>query len=195
MNDSGMRFNHFKEIFSLISNIFVTIGVMVAIFAMIVAYMQYQQIKQLDKKRFAIEAINTTNETQFIKAYTRLKTIANNFKFKTYNKELLKEIYNNSNYVKNKNFVIDDINLVLITYNNISMLYFNNLANQGILETGIYAEIREFSKILGRVSTVINKEFQNPKFEALLNELIKKDWFPQEKLARKIYEPKYSDYL
>jgi len=199
----------FKKQIGIIANLSIIFGVFVTIFAGFMAWKQYDLAKIQNQKRIeiedireqkkaAIEVIREENNPRFIKAYTRIKTIyawieGENFDEKNFI-QILSQLYPEKKYPENFNFVVDDINLTIVHYTNVAMLYFNKIADSELLYGSIYQDLRTFSKILDKISKKIKINTNNYYFELLLNDFITRDW-SQEKLLRKNNQDKYTIYL
>jgi len=198
-----MSLNDNEKIFSIAGNIAVIIGVIVAIVAGIVAYLQYQQNERKlildtieERKRVAIETLRGVENILFIKAYTRLKTIyVEKVKSDTFCKEkVLCRIYDGNQYINNCDALVDDINLVLVSYNYIAMLYKNDMVDKNIIYSTIYQDLRVFAKIMEYISCGFQISMNIHYFDLMLEDFIKLDW-ASEKDYRINEEEKYIEYL
>lgn len=154
-----------RKITSLIANLTIIIGI-------IFAGIQLWQTKDINRKQVAIEAVSKTKTDDFLKAYARLKTI---YKIDNINMQMVIQRVYNDDYIQSKILMIDDINYIMNTYNNIAILYLNEIADKDIIKSSIYSEMREFSNILENIldkSAYPNGYRKN--FDMLLESLEKK---------------------
>jgi hypothetical protein len=117
---------------SLLANL-ATIAGIVGLF---IALFQFQQSKKSEKTQNAINAISQTRSSDFLKAYARLKTA------------------HNSNSVKAEDTasLIDDLNFVVNTYDNIALQYINNIADRCVLAIAINSGIKEILPVCDKMS-------------------------------------------
>lgn len=122
-NSDETWFHKFERFASIGANIVVILGIFFALYQII-------QSNDAEKRRIAIESIGTTRTTEFVKALARLKT--------TYN---LKNI-------ENQKIFIDDLNYLISIYDNIAMLYINDIADKAIIKEAIASNINDIYNIL-----------------------------------------------
>jgi len=199
----------FEKHIEVISKLAIIIGVLVAIFGGYMTWQQYklarlqnQQRIEIDdireQKKVAIAAIKEENNPEFIRAYTRLKTIHSLIKENNFNEknliQLLNQLYSRTNYLENSNFVIDDINLLMVHYTNVAMLHFNDIADSKLLYDTTYQDLRTLFEILDQISKKMKINISNSYFKLLVKDFIERDW-SQEKIHRKNNQDKYIKYL
>lgn len=116
-------FTKIERMISILAKFAVIIGIIFAFFQII-------QSNRIERRSIAIETVKQTRSKEFIKAYTRLKT--------AYKSKQIKDQYS----------LIDDINYIMIIYDNIANLYINNLADKCIIKKSVYFAVRDFTPIL-----------------------------------------------
>ena len=116
-----------ERLLSMTANVVVIAGIFIAVF-------QLYQARVSEKAQNAINAINQTRSSDFLRAYARLKTA-----------------YNSKN-VGDAASLIDDLNYVMNTYDHIALLYMNNLANRCVIKNATYLAITEISPICDSMS-------------------------------------------
>lgn len=122
-NDHNNWFAKVRNWISVITNIAVIAGI-------IFAYVQIKQANRTEKRRIAIEAVSLTRTAEFLKAYSILKTAYNTKK------------------VEDKNQLIDKLNYVMNVYDNIAILFINDLGDKCIIKNAVYPGVTEFYAIL-----------------------------------------------
>jgi hypothetical protein len=90
--------------------------------------------KESEKRQNAINAISTTRSSEFLKAYARVKTAYNSRK------------------TEDAASLIDDLNYVMNVYDNIALLYINNLADRCTIKNSTYPAIKEVQSIADAMS-------------------------------------------
>ncbi len=113
-------FETVERLISIASNIAVIAGI-------VFAFIQVDQSNQSEKRLVAIEAIRQTRTDDFIKSYTRVKSA---FQLKV--------------NIAQDNSLIDDINFIKNTYDNIAILYLNDLGDKNIIREAIYLGVKDF---------------------------------------------------
>ena len=147
------RVDQAEKITSIIANILIILG-------LIFALVQIIQVGRIEKRRIAIEAIEKIRTPEYIKAVARLKTITNFVKKEgikpipislTQDRERLETILNSIEIegIELTNILlIDDINYILNTYDNLAILYINDLVDKQIIENNVCENILEISDTL-----------------------------------------------
>lgn len=120
-------FKKIEKLISILANVAVICGI---IFALV----QITQANKSEKRRISIDAVSQTRSNDFLKAYARLKTAYT------------------SQEVKDHTSLIDDLNFVINVYDNIAILYINDLADKSIIKANIYPTAKELSSILDAMS-------------------------------------------
>lgn len=126
-----------EKLISILANIAVICGI---IFVLI----QITQANEFEKRRIAIDAVSKTRSNDFLKAFARFKTACS------------------SQEVKDHTIFIDDLNFIINVYDNIAILYINDLADRAIIKANIYLAAKELSSILNTLTypKVNNKNFK-----------------------------------
>lgn len=106
----------------------------VVIVGIIFAFVQFQHVKQSEKTQNAINAISQLRSSDFLKAYTRLKTASA------------------SKQTLDSTAVIDDLNFVMNVYDNVALLYVNDLADRCVIKNGTFVAVKEVSAICDSLS-------------------------------------------
>ena len=167
---NGMPAPKLKDWTQVIADIAVSIGVIVAIIAGIIAYNQFKQAERLERRKVAIEAIKQAKGIDFLRAYVRLKTIYYAIEKNGFNENYIIDLYGKPDYRESCNLIVDDINIILSSYDYISMLYFNRLADRKIISSGIYYEdLAFFSKILDTLSEKMKLKVNRDNFDRFFN--------------------------
>ena len=122
------RFEKVATLMSIAANVTVVAGIIFAGF-------QFSHTKHSEKLQTAINAVNQTRSSDFLKAYTRLKTAS---------LEGIQPPYPIP--------LIDDLNYVMNTYDNISLLYLSDLADRCVVRDGTHAATKEMSSIADSLS-------------------------------------------
>jgi hypothetical protein len=112
---------------AMAANVFVIVGIVLAVVSIFMT-------RQSERRQTAINAINTTRSNEFLKAYARLKTVYN------------------SHQTADSVAMIDDLNYVMNTYDNIALLYSNHLADRCLLKDSTYPAVKEILAISDELS-------------------------------------------
>jgi len=163
------------ECIKIIVDLAVIVGIIVAIVSIC-------NTNKLDKKQTAISAIKYRIKDQyFIKSLVRIATVSKALEVDKVN-QTLKIIYqkdHESNLVQ----LTDDVYYILSTYDYISILYFNKLAEEKILMDGIYKEMRSLSKNFYYISKLVPSiKSKRKRFDKLLHQA---DWKNEKELRNK----------
>jgi len=96
------------------------------------ALIQVTESKRSERRRVAIDAVNSTRSTEFIKAYTRIKV--------TYQSKKIDK--------PGKPILIDDLNYVINVYDNVAILYLYDVADRCIIKEAALPAVTELSSML-----------------------------------------------
>lgn len=121
------KISQLAEPLQMLANVFVIVGILVAVISLFMT-------RESEKRQNAINAINTTRSSEFLKAYARLKTVYT------------------SHQAGDSVTMIDDLNYVMNTYDNIAMLYSNHLADRCLIKDSTYPAIKEILAISDELS-------------------------------------------
>ena len=121
------KLNLLSKLLSMAANICVIVGI-------IIAGLSLYMTKESEKRQNAINAISTTRSSEFLKAYARVKTAYNSRK------------------TEDAASLIDDLNYVMNVYDNIALLYINNLADRCTIKNSTYPAIKEVQSIADAMS-------------------------------------------
>lgn len=113
-----------ERYFSLLANISVVIGIAFALY-------QIHQSNAFEERRTAIAAINQTRSSDFLKSYRSLKT--------AYETNQLAD--------EERDALIDSLNHVMNVYDNIAILYINDLVDRCIVNDAVYSGAKEMATI------------------------------------------------
>jgi len=114
----------FERILSILASLATAAGIFFAIY-------QIRLSNAIEKRGLAVQAIRQTRTAEFIKAFRRLKT--------AYETRQVEE--------KDKDSLIDSLNHVMNVYDDIAVLYINDIADKCIIKDSIYSSAREMSAI------------------------------------------------
>jgi hypothetical protein len=133
----------------LIEKFSVILGTFAVIGALIIAKSEFDLSKKTELKSTAIEALKEVRNIDFINSSIRLKKFIIEKKIIDSNSI---DIFNN------------DLNRVLNVYDNIAILYNNNLADKCIIKSNIYDAVSEILNLIDSIgSEKINKKMINIK--------------------------------
>ncbi|HEX8129847.1 MAG TPA: hypothetical protein VF527_12155 [Pyrinomonadaceae bacterium] len=121
------KIEQLEKTLAMTANTFVIVGIIVAVISL-------HMTSESEKRQNAITAISTTRSSDFLKAYTRLKTV------------------HQSHETQDAVSLIDDLNFVMNTYDNIALLYSNHLADRCLIKNSTYPAIKEILSISGALS-------------------------------------------
>ncbi len=116
------RLERSEKAVAMIANVFVIAGILIAV-------IQLCQSRQTERTQNAINTINLTRSSEFLKAFARLKTAVE------------------TQTVLDKVGLIDDLNFVMNTYDNMALLYINDVADRCVLKNAIHPSLREIVDI------------------------------------------------
>lgn len=119
--------NKINEYITLLMKISVIIAVILGLF-------QLNQNDRAEKRRIAIEAVRQTRTVEFIKALTRLKKGCENRK------------------IDDNQAFRDDLNFVMSVYDNIAILYLNDIVDKRIIKNAVKSGLNDFMKTLDSIS-------------------------------------------
>jgi hypothetical protein len=114
---------------SILASLAIVAGVFFAI-------SQIRLSSAIEKRRVAVEAVRQIRSAEFIKAFRRLKTV--------YQTRQVDE--------KDKDSVIDSLNHVMNVYDDIAVVYINDIADKCIIKDGVYLSAMEMSDISAALS-------------------------------------------
>lgn len=100
------------------------------------AFCQIRLSNTIEKRGVAVEAIRQTRSAEFIKAFRQLKT--------AYENKQVDE--------KDKDSLIDSLNHVMNVYDDIAVLYINDIADKCIIKDSIYSSAKQMSAINSALS-------------------------------------------
>lgn len=123
----------------------------VVIIGIILAFVQFSHMKRNEKIQNAINALNQTRSSEFLKAYTRLKTAQR------------------GRNTQDTQTLIDDLNYVMNTYDNIALLYINDLADRCVIKGGTHTATKEVSSIFEALSYPKENRNNFDRFVALMD--------------------------
>ncbi|HXI24615.1 MAG TPA: hypothetical protein VNG71_12190 [Pyrinomonadaceae bacterium] len=129
---------------SMGANVVVMVGI-------IFAYVQFRHIEHSERVQNAINAVNQVRSSDFLKAYTRLKTASASGK------------------TLDSTAVVDDLNFVMNIYDNVALLYVNDLADRCVIKNGTYAATKEVSAICDLLSYPREYRVNFDRFVAMMN--------------------------
>lgn len=115
-----------KEIFTVLANITVVIGI-------VFAYIQIKQQGELEKTRLAFDTVVQLRSPQFISAYEKI--------FAVYKTNALDKSHPEVTYTS-------ELNVVMNTFNSISLIYSNSLADKCIIKQSVSPLTEEFKPVL-----------------------------------------------
>lgn len=92
-------------------------------------YQVYHQ-ESVETRKVAIELVNSTKEQGFLEAFSRLKGVSG------------------GTAVVSKQDFVDDLNHVLAVFDNIAILYLNDLADRDIIDACIGGKLEELCEML-----------------------------------------------
>ncbi len=138
-------FKTMERLLSLMANATVVVGI-------VFAFYQIRQAELMEKRRVAIAAIGQTRTAEFLKAFRILKTVHESKRIKEEEKEAL----------------LDSLNLVMNVYDNIAIVYLNNVADRCIIKRSIQSGAQEMSNISDFIG--YNSTYRK-NFDALLNSM------------------------
>lgn len=113
-----------ERLLSILANTAVIAGIIFAFFQII-------QTNQAEKRRIAIEAIRQVRTNEFLKANDELKTAYA------------------TRHIGDEQTLLDNLNYVMNVYDNIAIMYINNLADRCVVKNSIYSGAKEFAPVLG----------------------------------------------
>jgi hypothetical protein len=116
------KIDRLEKPLAMTESVFVIVGI-------ILVFVSLYMTDKSEKRQNAINAISTTRSSDFLKAYTRLKTVYN------------------SHETKDAAVLIDDLNFVMNTYDNIALQYTNHLADRCLIKNSTYPAIKEMLSI------------------------------------------------
>lgn len=114
----------FERLLSILASLATAAGIFFAIY-------QIRLSNMIEKRGLAVEAIRQTRTAEFIKAFRQLKT--------AYETRQVDE--------KDKDSLIDSLNHVMNVYDDIAVLYINDIADKCIIKDSIYSSAKEMSAI------------------------------------------------
>lgn len=130
---------------AMTENVVVIVGVLIAVISLFTA-------RQAERRQTAINAISVTGSSEFLKAYARLKTAAA------------------SHQTADSVTMIDDLNYVMNTYDTISLLYSNNLADRCLIKNSSYPAVKEILPISVELSYPSESSKNVKRLTALMEE-------------------------
>jgi hypothetical protein len=119
----------FERVLSILASLATAAGIFFAIY-------QIRLSNTIEKRGVAVEAIRQTRSSEFIKAFRQLKT--------AYETRQVEE--------KDKDSLIDSLNHVMNVYDDIAVLYLNDIADKCIIKDSIYSSAKEMSAISAALS-------------------------------------------
>jgi hypothetical protein len=119
----------FERILSILASVATAAGIFFAIY-------QIRLSNTIEKRGVAVEAIRQTRTAEFIKAFRQLKT--------AYETRQVDE--------KDKDSLIDSLNHVMNVYDDIAVLYLNDIADKCIIKDSIYSSAKEMAAISAALS-------------------------------------------
>jgi hypothetical protein len=162
---------HQAEWTKTLQNLLIILGIGVAIWHVC-------KMDSIDKRRAAIEAVQSIRQVEFVRAYARLKTVAEHGSPTDQSAAIMDAIYSQGDNERNHNRLIDDVNLVLARFEHIWQLHRDEIADSEVILKGTSPEVREFSKILESesLSQCVPRTLKQRHFDKLLAAVIKRDW-------------------
>ena len=128
---------------SIVANVATAAGIILLVF-------QLSQTNTIESRRVAIEAIRQTRSPEFLKAFRQAKLVSQT--------EEIDE--------KDKDALIDSVNHVMNVYDDIAVIYSNNIADKCMIKDSIYSAAKEWSEIVNKVSTYRSEDRKH--FDLLL---------------------------
>lgn len=119
--------NLIEKILAMTTNVFVIVGIFFA-------FAQLRAAKQSEKIQNAINAINQTRSSDFLKAYARIKTAAQ------------------TKQADDRVTLIDDLNYVMNTYDNAALLYIKDRADRCMIKEATFSTVQELPAICETLS-------------------------------------------
>jgi hypothetical protein len=126
---AGFSLGGFERLLSILASFATAAGIFFAFY-------QIRLSNTIEKRGLAVEAIRQTRTPEFIKAFRQLRT--------AYETRQVDE--------KDKDSLIDSLNHVMNVYDDIAVLYINDIADKCIIKDSIYASAREMSAISAALS-------------------------------------------
>lgn len=117
----------FEKILAMLTNVFVIVGIFFA-------FVQLKASQRSEKIQNAINVINQTRSSDFLKAYARVKTAAQ------------------TKQVGDQISLIDDLNYVMNTYDNAALLYLNDRADKCMIKQATFSTVQELPAISDELS-------------------------------------------
>lgn len=114
----------FERLLSILASLATAAGIFFAIY-------QIRLANTAEKRGLAVEAIRQTRTAEFTKAFRQLKT--------AYETRRVDE--------KDKDSLIDSLNHVMNVYDDIAVLYINDIVDKCIIKDSIYSSAKEMSDI------------------------------------------------
>lgn len=124
------------------------------IVAVILGFLQLNQSNRSDERLHAIEAVKQTRTVEFLKALTRLT-----------------EGFENTNNDSMETFR-DDLNYVMNTYDNIAILYLNDIVDKCIIKEAIESGLNNFIDILDSINFPVEYRKNIDLLKSELNRLL-----------------------
>ena len=128
-----------ERIASIVASIAVIVGIPIALVQLYQTDKFQKETITLagitEKRRIAIEAVDRTRSTEFLKAYRILKV--------TYHTRYAEPVKKRS--LEEDQALIDSLNYVMNTYDSIAIMYINNLADRCIIKDSIYSGSKEIA--------------------------------------------------
>ena len=106
----------------------------VVIFGIYFGFAQLRAAKQSEKIQNAINAINQTRSSDFLKAYARVKTATQ------------------TKHADDQVSLIDDLNYVMNTYDNAALLYIKDRADKCMIKEATFSSVQELPAICETLS-------------------------------------------
>ena len=110
--------NIMERLVKVVANLVVIAGIIIGI-------LQLYQAKSSEKRQNTINAVSQTRSNDFLKAHARLK------------------VAQKSKYNQTEVSMVDDMNYVLNTYDNIALLYINDLIDRCMIKDASYNAVVE----------------------------------------------------
>lgn len=119
--------NLIEKILAMTTNVFVIVGIFFA-------FIQLRASQQSERVQNAINAINQTRSSDFLKAYARVKTAAQ------------------TKRADDQINLIDDLNYVMNTYDNTALLYLKDRADKCMIKEATLSSVQELPVICDQLS-------------------------------------------
>lgn len=120
---------------SVLANLSVFLGIVFAVY-------QIGNANRTERRRFAVEATRQTKAPEFIKSLRQMK--------EAYETKRVDE--------KDKDSLIDSINYVMNVYDDIAVVYINDIADRCIIKDSIDSRVREAAKMRDALAPSAPKE-------------------------------------